>query len=86
MFGKKKAQVAVDAQTSESNENAISNKETEGLSQGQIVRRRFVRHRGAMIGLFTLITIVLFTYTASGLHLGNEKNPITVPGLSLIHI
>jgi ABC-type dipeptide/oligopeptide/nickel transport system permease subunit len=80
MFGKKKAEVVLDNENSESNENAISNKETEGLSQGQIVRRRFVRHRGAMIGLFTLITIVLFTYTASGLHLGNEKNPITIPG------
>ncbi|CAB4531126.1 unannotated protein [freshwater metagenome] len=80
MFGKKKAEVVLDNEVSESNENAISNKETEGLSQGQIVRRRFLRHRGAMIGLFTLITIVLFTYSASGLHLGNEKNPITVPG------
>ena len=80
MFGKKKAPVVAEASVSESNENAISNKETEGLSQGQIVRRRFVRHRGARIGLFTLIAIVLFTYSASGLHLGNEKNPITIPG------
>ncbi|MEN9957094.1 MAG: hypothetical protein RIR46_702 [Actinomycetota bacterium] len=80
MFGKKKAEVVVDNVNSESNENAISNKETEGLSQGQIVRRRFVRHRGAMVGLFTLITIILFTYSASGLHLGNEKNPISIPG------
>ncbi|MEY4452380.1 MAG: hypothetical protein RIT51_58 [Actinomycetota bacterium] len=80
MFGKKKAAATAETLSSESNENAISNKETEGLSQGQIVRRRFVRHRGAMIGLFTLISIVLFTYSASGLHLGNEKNPITIPG------
>ena len=27
----------------------IANREVEGLSQGQIVRRRFIRHRGAMI-------------------------------------
>jgi ABC-type dipeptide/oligopeptide/nickel transport system permease subunit len=80
MFGKKKAEVVADTVNSESNENAISNKETEGLSQGQIVRRRFVRHRGAMVGLFTLITIILFTYSASGLHLGDEKNPISIPG------
>ena len=31
-------------------EISIEQKETEGLSQGQIVRRRFFRHRGALIG------------------------------------
>jgi peptide/nickel transport system permease protein len=80
MFGKKKTNSPAVEALNETNENAISNKETEGLSQGQIVRRRFLRHRGAMMGLFTLITVILFTYSASGLHLGNEKNPITVPG------
>ena len=30
--------------TVESNENAIELKDVEGLSQGQIVRRRFFRH------------------------------------------
>jgi ABC-type dipeptide/oligopeptide/nickel transport system permease subunit len=80
MFGKKKNVEVAQVESTEANENAISNKETEGLSQGQIVRRRFVRHRGAMIGLFTIISIVLFTYSASGLQLGNEKNPITIPG------
>ena len=30
-------------------ENAIFNKETEGLSQGQIVLRRFVRHRACLL-------------------------------------
>ena len=29
-------------------ESAIANKEVEGLSQGQIVRRRFFRHRAAI--------------------------------------
>ena len=32
-------------------ENAIELKDVEGLSQGQIVRRRFFRHRGALVGL-----------------------------------
>ncbi len=77
MFGKKKTVVEASAG---SGENAIANKEIEGLSQGQLVRKRFVRHRGAMIALITLIFIVLFTYSASGLHLGSEKDPITVPG------
>ncbi|WP_296648430.1 ABC transporter permease [Rhodoluna sp.] len=66
--------------TVEKNENEISLRETEGLSQGQIILRRFVRHRAAMISLFTLLAIIIFTYTASGLHLGSEKSPITTPG------
>jgi peptide/nickel transport system permease protein len=76
--GKKKNQVV--ETVNEANENAIQNKEIEGLSQGQIVLRRFVRHRAAMIALFSLIGIILFVYTASGIHLGTEKNPITVQG------
>lgn len=64
----------------ESSENAISNQETLGLSQGQIVLRRFLRHRAAMVGLFSLIAIILFAFSASGIHLGTDKNPITIPG------
>jgi len=36
-------------------ENAIELKEVAGLSQGQIVRRRFLRHRGAMAALVVLV-------------------------------
>ena len=35
--------------TAETVENAIELREVEGLSQGQIVRRRFFRHRGAIM-------------------------------------
>ena len=66
--------------TVEKNENEISLRETEGLSQGQIILRRFVRHRAAMASLVSLIFIILFVYTASGIHLGSEKKPISVPG------
>ena len=38
--------------------------ETEGLSQGQIIRRRFFRHRGAMISMVVLIAIMLFIFSA----------------------
>jgi peptide/nickel transport system permease protein len=62
------------------NENAIANKETEGLSQSQIVRRRFFRHRAAMFSLVSLVGIILFVFTAGGLHLGSEEEPISVPG------
>jgi peptide/nickel transport system permease protein len=48
----------------ESNENAIFNKETEGLSQSQIILKRFVRHRAAMVALFFFTTLVVIVYTA----------------------
>jgi peptide/nickel transport system permease protein len=44
----------------------IFNKETEGLSQGQIVRRRFVRHRGAMISLIVLFSLITFVFSTLG--------------------
>lgn len=47
-------------------ENALELKETEGLSQGQIVRRRFFRHRGAVTGLVALVIIVLLGFTSIG--------------------
>ena len=52
--------------TIETVENAIELKDVEGLSQGQIVRRRFFRHRGAIIGLITLLLIVILAYTSIG--------------------
>jgi ABC-type dipeptide/oligopeptide/nickel transport system permease subunit len=41
-------------------------KEVAGLSQMQIVRRRFFRHRGAMISLVVLAGIVLLSVTSLG--------------------
>jgi len=40
--------------------------EVVGLSQSQIVRRRFFRHRGAMISLAVLIFIILLAVTSVG--------------------
>lgn len=40
--------------------------EVVGLSQGQIVRRRFFRHRGAMASLAVLILIVILAATSVG--------------------
>jgi ABC-type dipeptide/oligopeptide/nickel transport system permease subunit len=48
-------------------ENAIELKDVEGLSQGQIVRRRFFRHRGAIGGFVTLAIIMLLAYTSIGI-------------------
>ena len=47
-------------------ENAIELKDVEGLSQGQIVRRRFFRHRGALVGLAAIALVALIAYTSIG--------------------
>ncbi|SDC53479.1 peptide/nickel transport system permease protein [Sanguibacter gelidistatuariae] len=47
-------------------ENAIELKDVEGLSQGQIVRRRFFRHKGAMAGLGALVFVILMAFTSVG--------------------
>ncbi len=47
-------------------ENAIELREVEGLSQSQIVRRRFFRHRGAIGGFITLGIIIILAYTSIG--------------------
>jgi peptide/nickel transport system permease protein len=63
------------------NENAIFNKETEGLSQSQIILKRFVRHRAAMVALFVFTTLVIIVYTALDWRIGDSRNPrFTIPG------
>lgn len=57
-------------------ESAIANKETEGLSQGQIVRKRFLRHRAAVLALVVFSSIVIFVFTA----LDTKIGPIRIPG------
>ncbi len=57
-------------------EQAIMNKETEGLSQGQIVRSRFVRHKGAMTSVFVLSFLIIAVFTA----LDTKIGPIRIPG------
>lgn len=55
-----------DAETGENVENAIELKEVEGLSQGRIVLRRFLRHRGAMTAAIVLLGVVLLVTTSIG--------------------
>ena len=59
-----------------SGEQAIMNKETEGLSQGQIVLRRFVRHKAAMTSVFVLLFLVVAVFTA----LETKIGPFRIPG------
>ena len=49
---------------------SIENKELEGLSQRQIVFRRFVRHRAAMVAIIYLISILVFVFSALDLKFG----------------
>jgi ABC-type dipeptide/oligopeptide/nickel transport system permease subunit len=56
-------------------EISIEQKETEGLSQGQIVRRRFFRHRGALISMFVLAFIVILAFTSVGVNLWGLRIP-----------
>jgi ABC-type dipeptide/oligopeptide/nickel transport system permease subunit len=65
---------------SRGSEESLEQLETAGLSQGQIVLRRFLRHRAAMVSLFILVFIILFSFTAGGLALGSQDNPIRVMG------
>ncbi|MDR0483445.1 MAG: ABC transporter permease [Cellulomonadaceae bacterium] len=58
--------VVDNAQLGENVENAIELKEVEGLSQGTIVMRRFLRHRGAMVSAAVLILLVLLVATSIG--------------------
>lgn len=56
-----------------SGENAIANKEVEGLSQGQIVFRRFLRHRAAVFSVFFLFGIMILVFSAVDSQFGPFK-------------
>lgn len=64
----------------EKNENEIANLETLGLSQRQIIIRRFVSHKAAMFAVFTLISIFIFVFTAIGITIGPKGFQIKIPG------
>jgi ABC-type dipeptide/oligopeptide/nickel transport system permease subunit len=70
IFRKKKS---VDVAVSE---GTIFDKETEGLSQSQIVRKRFLQHKAAMVSVFTLFSLIIFVFSALKLKIG----PWTYPG------
>ncbi len=57
-------------------ESNLELKEVAGLSQGQIVRKRFFRHRGAVVAMVALAIIVLLATTSVGITIG----PIRTPG------
>ena len=50
----------------EVDERSLEQKEIAGLSQSQIVRRRFLRHKGAMVAVIVLVGIVVLATTSIG--------------------
>jgi peptide/nickel transport system permease protein len=59
--------LVIDDETTGRGDNVIAIKEVEGLSQGQIVWRRFIRHKGAMGGLGVLLLMAILSFSAMGL-------------------
>ena len=43
-----------------------------GVSQGQLIRRRFFKHRGALIGLIAIIAITVLSFSSVGTILGGS--------------
>jgi peptide/nickel transport system permease protein len=58
----------------------IEGREVAGLSQGQIVIKRFLGHKAAMVSLVVLMIVILFVFSAGGLALGTQENPIRIMG------
>ena len=65
---------------SEKNEHEIAGRETEGLSQRQIILRRFVKHKAAMVSLFAVVFIIIFVFSATGIRLGFGDASVSIPG------
>ena len=55
-------------------ENSIELKDIAGLSQGQIVRKRFFRHRGALVSMVVLAFIIVLSFTSVGVAFGDWKS------------
>ena len=53
-------------------EISIEQRETEGLSLGTIVRRRFFRHKAAVASLIVLFLIALLAFTSVGVVVGGS--------------
>ena len=60
-------------------EISIEQRETEGLSLGTIVRRRFLAHRAAIASLIALAVITLLAFTSVGIVIGGNGSLITDP-------
>ena len=69
LVGDTHASVSLGIIETERGENDIELREVQGLSQGRIVLRRFLRHRGAMISAVVLLLIIVVAFTSEGISL-----------------
>lgn len=60
--------------------SSIEQKEVQGLSQGTIVRRRFFRHKAAMISLVFLALVFLLVYSSIGIDMNLGPIKVQTPG------
>ncbi|SNT16384.1 peptide/nickel transport system permease protein [Micrococcales bacterium KH10] len=64
--GPVEAGAPADLLAAESQAEELKMRDVEGLSQGQIVRRRFFRHRGAVVAMIVLGAVILLAFTSVG--------------------
>lgn len=69
-----------DDQSRGAGDGALEARETQGKSQGKIVRERFLRHRLAVGSLFVLVGIAVLAFSSVGFRLGTDSFGINVPG------
>ncbi len=85
------AKKPVSDETQLNREISIEQRETEGLSLGTIVRRRFFRHKAAVASLIVLFLIAMLAFTSVGVVVGGagklvvnpETNRLIVDGLRI---
>lgn len=61
-------------------ENSLELKEVAGLSQSQIVRRRFFRHKGAVVSMIVLASVIVMAFSAVGFDFKVFDLVIKTPG------
>lgn len=60
--------------------------ETEGLSLGKIVRKRFFQHRAAVISMIVLLLITLLAFTSVGVVVGGSGTLVTDPNTARLAV
>jgi peptide/nickel transport system permease protein len=65
-LGPQQMPLEVDESHSSREENELELREVAGLTQGQLVRRRFFRHKGAMISMVVLILVAILAFSSVG--------------------
>jgi ABC-type dipeptide/oligopeptide/nickel transport system permease subunit len=75
--------IPTDAPQDRGSEQSIEQKAIAGMSQGALVRRRFVRHKFAMIALVMLVLVILLAFTSVGTVVGGTGDLRALPNGTL---